>query len=79
LHRRYSTPLSQLWFLTMEPSSKRRRLAPKVPDPPAASVHPSTPQAQAQPPSHAFPQDQVSELLRPPAGRVPVDADQTPR
>ncbi|KAL2196588.1 hypothetical protein P885DRAFT_38032 [Corynascus similis CBS 632.67] len=43
----------------MEPSSKRRRLAPKVPDPPPVSALPSTPQTQAQPLPHTFPQDQV--------------------
>ncbi|KAL2175861.1 uncharacterized protein P884DRAFT_271177 [Thermothelomyces heterothallicus CBS 202.75] len=43
----------------MEPSSKRRRLAPKVPDPPAVSALPPTPQAQAQPPPQTFSQDQV--------------------
>ncbi|KAK3301448.1 uncharacterized protein B0H64DRAFT_335148 [Chaetomium fimeti] len=43
----------------MEPSSKRRRLAPKVPEPPAVPALPPTPQTQPQPPPHAFPQDQV--------------------
>ncbi|AEO62234.1 uncharacterized protein THITE_2106180 [Thermothielavioides terrestris NRRL 8126] len=53
----------------MEPSSKRRRLAPKVPD------LPPTPQAQAQlPPPHAFPPDQVPPQHYPhaePAPRLP--------
>ncbi|KAK0728724.1 hypothetical protein B0T26DRAFT_849337 [Lasiosphaeria miniovina] len=50
----------------MEPSSKRRRLAPKVPDPPPASTlhphplpHPPAQQHQAQPSAPAFAQDQL--------------------
>ena len=47
---------------TMEPSSKRRRLAPKVPELPAVSALPPTPQIQPLPAPHAFPQDQVNSL-----------------
>ncbi|KAK4244607.1 hypothetical protein C7999DRAFT_17150 [Corynascus novoguineensis] len=55
----------------MEPSSKRRRLAPKVPDPPPVSAIPSTPQTQAQPPPHTFPQDQVPSQHYPHAETAP--------
>ncbi|CAP72575.1 uncharacterized protein PODANS_2_70 [Podospora anserina S mat+] len=56
----------------MEPSSKRRRLAPKVADPPVLPPHapasvpvpvpvpaPAPPHTQAQPPPHGFPQEQL--------------------
>ncbi|EAQ92260.1 hypothetical protein CHGG_00495 [Chaetomium globosum CBS 148.51] len=58
----------------MEPSSKRRRLAPKVPEPPAVPALPPTPQIQPQPPPHAFPQDQVPPQHYPhaePVSRLP--------
>ncbi|KAG7288492.1 hypothetical protein NEMBOFW57_004845 [Staphylotrichum longicolle] len=55
----------------MEPSSKRRRLAPKVPEPPATSALPPTPQTQAQPRPHAFPQDQAPPQHHPHPEPVP--------
>ncbi|KAK4152545.1 hypothetical protein C8A00DRAFT_16145 [Chaetomidium leptoderma] len=55
----------------MEPSAKRRRLAPKVPEPPAAPALTPTPQTQAQPPAHAFPQDQIPPPHYPPTEAVP--------
>ncbi|KAK3378614.1 hypothetical protein B0H63DRAFT_398155 [Podospora didyma] len=63
----------------MEPSSKRRRLAPKVPDlPPAPAALPTAPapqpQAQAQsappPPAQSFPQDQHHPHHHPPLESV---------
>ncbi|KAK4104344.1 hypothetical protein N658DRAFT_505070 [Parathielavia hyrcaniae] len=53
----------------MEPSSKRRRLAPKMPDPPAAST--LQPHAPAQPMPHTLPQDQNTQHHYPPAEAVP--------
>ncbi|KAK4234425.1 hypothetical protein C8A03DRAFT_37799 [Achaetomium macrosporum] len=55
----------------MEPSSKRRRLAPKVPEPPAVPALPPTPHAQAQPPPHAYPQDQTPPQHYPHAEPLP--------
>ncbi|KAK4190697.1 hypothetical protein QBC35DRAFT_377268 [Podospora australis] len=61
----------------MEPASKRRRLAPKVPDPPPLPALPpapvpvaaAPPQAQAQqPPPHSFPPEQL-----PPPHYAPTD------
>ncbi|KAK4121041.1 hypothetical protein N657DRAFT_683158 [Parathielavia appendiculata] len=53
----------------MEPSSKRRRLAPKIPDPPAVSTF--QPHAQAQPLPHTLPQDQIAQQHDPPTEAVP--------
>jgi hypothetical protein len=71
--------LSRLRFRTMEPSSKRRRLAPKVPEPPAVSALPPTPQTQAQPPPHAFPQDQVRRIALLHAADGRFDTNKLPR
>jgi hypothetical protein len=58
---RYTTQIAL--DMAMEPSAKRRRLAPKVPDPvPVAALPPTSQQTQPQPPpQHAFPQEQVGE------------------
>ncbi|KAK3941273.1 zinc finger Y-chromosomal protein 1 [Diplogelasinospora grovesii] len=51
----------------MEPSTKRRRLAPKVPDPPAQpSLPPAAAQPPAQPTAQAFPQEQHPPQHYPP-------------
>ncbi|KAL2128385.1 hypothetical protein VTI74DRAFT_9255 [Chaetomium olivicolor] len=57
---------------TMEPSAKRRRLAPKIPDPPPVlpALTPA-PTTQAQLPPHGFPQDQTSPQPYPHAEPVP--------
>ncbi|KAL2023101.1 hypothetical protein VTK56DRAFT_3707 [Thermocarpiscus australiensis] len=55
----------------MEPSSKRRRLAPKVPEPPAVPPLPPTQQTQAHPPAHAFAQDQIPAQHYPHAEPIP--------